>query len=318
MQHTSISSLYSYTCEQLVAVVKMTSQGFNSVFSKVEKFDGKSDVDFSSWLRSFDRCCTIAQKDDALIKGQLLMLCLSGQALAVAEQLEEEKKAQQKYDEIKSRLESVFQTMATKEAKMVEFENRIQRIEESEDEFMLSLVKLYTAADPDAADSVSKKAIKRRFMNGISNEVRQSLYIFCNDPYSTTVTYQNLLEYARKAKMHIFERKPEKQSTNVFTTDKIVTHETIPRNNSILTAISNLDYLKRSMDSIECNYNNQQHEIYSIASGRSNYCGNANRSNYHGNANRYRNNRSDFLVIEISHPIGEIIDLGITINQTFK
>ena len=36
--------------------------------------------------------CTIAKKDDDLIKGQVLMMCLSSQALAVAEQLEEEKK----------------------------------------------------------------------------------------------------------------------------------------------------------------------------------------------------------------------------------
>ena len=75
------------------------------------------------------------------------MLCLSGQALAVAEQLEEEKKAQQKYSEIKTQLESVFETVATKESRMVEFENRIQHIEESADEFMLSLIKLYRAAD---------------------------------------------------------------------------------------------------------------------------------------------------------------------------
>ena len=272
------------------------SKGFNGVFSKVEKFDGKGDVDFTSWLRSFDRCCTISQKEDALVKGQLLMLCLSGQALAVAEQLEAEKKTQQKYEEIKTRLESVFQTIATKEVKMVEFENRIQRIEESEDEFMLSLVKLYSAADPDATDAVSTKTIKRRFMNGISNEVRQSLYIFCNDPYSSTVTYQKLLEYARKAKMHIFERNPEKQSINAFT-DKIVSTDITPGNNSILTAISNLgDNLNRRMDSIESNYTNQQHEINAIATrGRSNYRGNANRSNYRGKANRYRNNnRSDF------------------------
>ena len=50
--------------------------------------------------------------------------------------------------------------MARQEAKMVEFENRIQRIQESEDEFMLSLVKLYSAANPDAGEAVSTKATK--------------------------------------------------------------------------------------------------------------------------------------------------------------
>ena len=106
------------------------------------------------------------------------MLCLSGQTLAVAEQLEKERKTQQKFSELKVRLEFLFTTVARQEEEMVEFENRIQRIQESEDGFMLLLVKLYSAANPDAGEDVSTKTIKRRFMNGISAEVRQSLYIF--------------------------------------------------------------------------------------------------------------------------------------------
>ena len=157
---------------------KMASQGGLSIFSKLEKFDGKGDVDLASWLRSFDRCCTIAQKDDDLVRGQLLLLCLDGQALAVAEQLEKEKRAQQKYSEIKVRLEAVFKTTERKEAKMVAFENRFQKLEENEDEFMLSLVKMYRATDPGATEAIATKAIKRRFIQGIANEVRQSIYIF--------------------------------------------------------------------------------------------------------------------------------------------
>ena len=138
------------------------------------------------------------------------MLCLSGQALAVAEQLEEEKNAQQKFSELKVWLLSVFTTEAVIEARMQEFESRIQRIGESEDEFMLALVKLYKTADPSATEPVARKAIKRRFMKGISNELRQSLYIFCNDPHASTVTYQNLLENARKAKLRVLERTSDK------------------------------------------------------------------------------------------------------------
>ena len=194
---------------------KMGDKAYSSVFNRVEKFDGKADL--ASWLRSFERCCTISKHNDDLIKGQLLMLCLDGQALAVAEHLETEKGAQQKFTEIKARLELVFSTVAIKEAKMVEFEHRIQRIEESEDEFMLALVKLYNAADPDADDAVSTKAIKRKFMNGIANEVRQSLYIFCNDPHATSVTSQQLLENARKARIHVLERKNEHSINAVAT-----------------------------------------------------------------------------------------------------
>ena len=256
----------------------MASQGVLAIFSKLEKFDGRSDVDLSSWLRAFDRCCTIAQKDDDLVQGQLLMVCLDGQALAVAEQLEEEKKAQQKYSEIKVRLEAVFKTTATKEAKMVAFENRIQRLEESEDEFMLSLVKLYRAADPDATDANATKAIKRRFMGGIANEVRQSIYIFCNDPYAATVSYQKLLEHARNAKIHALDKKPDKHFVNVLNTSNVTDSNT---NDYLLKAISDLsDNMNRRIDDLETNYNSLQ-GINAISRGR----GNNHRGNYRGNRN---------------------------------
>ena len=230
-----------------------STQGLNSLFNKVEKFDGKLDSDLSTWLRTFERCCTIAGKDDDLVKGQLLMLCLAGQALAVAEQLEEEKNAQQKFSEIKARLETVFTTVSTREAKMVEFENRIQRIGESEDEFMLQLGKLYRAANPDATDV--DKAVKRRFMNGISNEVRHSIYIFCNDPYATTVTCQILLEHARKAKLHAQESGTKRDVLNTFSTNDQATNESSVNTNSILSAISNLT---DRLDNFENNFNSER------------------------------------------------------------
>ena len=66
---------------------------------------------------------------------------------------------------------------------MVEFENRFQRVEETVDEFMLCLVKIYRAANPDASDATSKLAIKRKCMHGIPTELRWSIYIFCNEPF---------------------------------------------------------------------------------------------------------------------------------------
>ena len=79
-----------------------------SIFQKLEKFSGRSSDDLSSWIRGFERCCVIAGKsEDDLVKGQLLMLSLSGQALAVAERLEEEKKEQQKF-RFKRKIRSSF------------------------------------------------------------------------------------------------------------------------------------------------------------------------------------------------------------------
>ena len=100
----------------------MASSQF-AIFNKLDKFSGYSCMDMPSWLRSFERCCIIAPKSDDLAKGRLpmIMMCLTGQALAVAEQLEEEKKTAQKYSALRERLEAVFDTAADREAKQTEF-----------------------------------------------------------------------------------------------------------------------------------------------------------------------------------------------------
>ena len=46
---------------------------------------------------------------------------------------------------------------------MAEFEQRIQLVTESEDEFMLSLVKLYRTANPTASTEDINRAIKGNF-----------------------------------------------------------------------------------------------------------------------------------------------------------
>ena len=94
----------------------MASSQF-AIFNKLDKFSGHSSMDMPSWLHSFECCCIIASESDDLAKGQLLMMCLTGQALAVAEQLKEEKKTAQKYSTLKERLEDVFNTAADCEAK---------------------------------------------------------------------------------------------------------------------------------------------------------------------------------------------------------
>ena len=60
---------------------------------------------------------------------------------------------------MKKRLEDVFQTSADMETKMAEFEQRIQPVTESEDKFMLSLVKLHRTANPTASTADINRAI---------------------------------------------------------------------------------------------------------------------------------------------------------------
>ena len=262
--------------------------GYNNVFNKIEKFEGKGDTDFGSWLRTFERACTIAQKNDDLVKGQLLMLCLVGQALAVAEQLEEEKSQQQKFSELKTRLESVFNTTANKESKMVEFENRIQRVEETEDEFMLSLVKMYRAANPDATEPTSTLAIKRKFMHGISPDLRRSIYIFCNEPYAPDVNYQKLLENARKARLQITQQQLDE--TSITAIDESNQQQDLQTN--LVKALDNLEKnFNERMDSLERRYNERICEVNAIDINQNISRNNSPRGNYRRRGNyRFYNN----------------------------
>ena len=117
-----------------------------------------------TWFRNFERCFVIAQKNEDNVKAQLLMLRLSGQALAAAEQVEQDRNGEQTYAQIRARLDTVFNSVATMELKMVEFENRVQRVYETEDELMLALVKLHRVANPTAADREFQKSVKRKFI----------------------------------------------------------------------------------------------------------------------------------------------------------
>ena len=81
------------------------------------------------------------------------MLCLCGEALAVAERFEVEKRTAQFFDAIKGKLEGVFNSDADKKYKQEEFEKSDLEINETEDEFMLKLLKLHRAANPTSSDA---------------------------------------------------------------------------------------------------------------------------------------------------------------------
>ena len=141
------------------------------------------------------------------------MLFVDGQAKAVLEELEEVKEAPQKFSDSVTKLKEVFHTVAAREAKMADFEVRKQCIAESEDEFMLVLVKLFRSANPAADSPTLDVAVKRKFLQGISPSLRRGIFVFCNDPYAAAVSREQLLQHCRKARMHLVpsseEDKPE-------------------------------------------------------------------------------------------------------------
>ena len=48
--------------------------------------------------------------------------------------------------------------------------------------------------------------VKRKFLNGISSQLRLNLFIFCQDPHSDAITTEKLLEAVRKTKLHLMEQ----------------------------------------------------------------------------------------------------------------
>ena len=145
----------------------MATNSFMSVFATLEKYDGSTDL--CTWLQKFNRRCSIAQKMEDDVRGKLIMLCLTGQALAVAEQLEAERNGEQTYEQVRLRLESVFDSSARREQRMEMFEKRVLLTGESVDQFMLALVQLHKSANPNAADREFQMAVKRKFLQGIAS-----------------------------------------------------------------------------------------------------------------------------------------------------
>ena len=136
---------------------------FNIICSKLEKFTGDGHIDLRQWLCNFDRFCVIAEKSNDLVVGQILMLCVDGRAKAILDQFEEEQGDLQKYSELKKQLNAVFDSDSDREAHMTAFERCVERIGESEEEFMTHLLQLYKAADPQAKTNVINHAVKRKF-----------------------------------------------------------------------------------------------------------------------------------------------------------
>ena len=131
------------------------------------------------------------------------MLCVDGRAKAILDQFEEEKDSPQKYSELKQQLTAVFDSEADREARMTAFERCVQKIDESEEEFMTHLLQLFRAANPKAKAEVVNHAVKRKFLQGISEALRRNIFIFCKNPYDDKVSHQDLLKASRDASVHL-------------------------------------------------------------------------------------------------------------------
>ena len=161
----------------------MAEMATNLFFNKLDKYTGDDDVELSSWIKNFERCCIISNRHNEVVQGQLLMLCVDGRAKAILEDYEETVKAEDAAIQIKAKdyirkLQEIFQSDATKEVNMSLFDSRIQKLDEAEEEYMYELVKLYKFANPGVPNATMEIAVKRKFLNGISPALRQNIFNF--------------------------------------------------------------------------------------------------------------------------------------------
>ena len=171
-----LREFYSYfinifTCITVVtAVLKFIKENMTSnptatsvFFTKLSKYSGDITEDLNTWLREFNRCALIANKTGDVLKAQYLMMCLDGRAKAVLENYESEQTNPVGFNALVEKLKEVFDNTSSRESKMSMFEVRIQQVTESEEEYMLELVKMFRNANPDVERVTIDAAVKRKF-----------------------------------------------------------------------------------------------------------------------------------------------------------
>ena len=103
----------------------------------------------------------------------------------------------------KETITCVFDSATDREAKMTEFERHIQKLDESEDKLMTNLLQLFCVANPEAKTEEINCAAKRKFLQGISDELQRNIFIFCNHPFHDKVSHQYLLKACHYAAVYL-------------------------------------------------------------------------------------------------------------------
>ena len=145
---------------------------------------------------------------------------------------------------------------------------------------MLDLVKLYSLANPDHAADIKLAAIKRKFLNGISPDLRRNVFVFCNNPFEGNVTRENLLSYCRNARMHLAV-KAEGDSASSSTSEAVMlANHGVGNDEGLVSAINNLSLqMKNHVETTERRFDEFDNVISVL---NNNYRG----SGYNGSGSR--------------------------------
>ena len=76
----------------------------------------------------------------------------------------------------------------------LQFKTRIQQIGKSEDEFMTALLQLLRVANPSAKNEDVSRAVKHKFLHGISDQLHRNIFIFYTNPFVDKISHQDLLK----------------------------------------------------------------------------------------------------------------------------
>ena len=126
---------------------------------------------------------------------------VEGRAKAILEEFEETRGGiPLDFATLSAKLKEHFEDVSGRENGMMIFESRVKQLNESVEEFMQALVSLYSDANPTHAAEIKLEAVKRKFLQGISPELRKTISVFCNNPF---VTREQLLQHCRQAKTHL-------------------------------------------------------------------------------------------------------------------
>lgn len=112
-----------------------------------------------------------------------------------------EQNEQEGFDVLVNKLRDVRDSAMLREEKISLFEDRIIQSGETEEEFLIELVRLFQDAYLDhVSENTLNISLKRKFLQGISSALKKTMFIFVNNPYKAEITRDQLLMACRSAK----------------------------------------------------------------------------------------------------------------------
>ena len=124
------------------------------------------------WFNNFDRVA-LASGWDEKVKGEMLPMKLKDQALRKWELMEKDQRLN--YEKVKNYLIKKLDSVENLSEKMTRFNERVQRVDESVEDFSRELQKLVVKAFPDMPEKSRETLLAQRFSSGLRPRIKEKL-----------------------------------------------------------------------------------------------------------------------------------------------